>query len=204
MRNPEVLCLSTGSRTGWLARTFLVAALSTDEASSPNNLYGATKIAADKLFVAANTYTQMQETRLAVVRYGYVMGSRGSVVPFFQQKMAAGVPLPINDERRTRFWIRLPKAVQCVVDPFDLMAGGELDVPRIPSMKLVGFVEVISPDYSHRTFRQDDRYVVTPTLAEWGFTTVDGDAAPVGFTYRSNTNDLWLKPIELRAILGIG
>ena len=203
-----------------------VVALSTDKASSPINLYGATKLTADKLFIAANNYAHMQETRLAVVRYGNVMGSRGSVVPFFQQKMAAGEPLPITDERMTRFWITLPKAVQFVVDSFDRMAGGELYVPRIPSMKLVDLVEaiapgyptvtlgirpgeklheeMISPDDSHRTFRQDDRYVVTPTLADWGFTPVDGDAVPVGFSYRSDTNDLWLSPAELRAILGIG
>ncbi len=203
-----------------------VVALSTDKASSPINLYGATKLTADKLFVAANNYAHQQETRLAVVRYGNVMGSRGSVVPYFQQKMAAGEPLPITDERMTRFWITLPKAVQFVVDSFDRMAGGELYVPRIPSMKLVDLVEaiapgyptvtlgirpgeklheeMISPDDSHRTFRQDDRYVVTPTLADWGFTQVEGDAVPVGFSYRSDTNDLWLSPAELRAILGLG
>ncbi len=203
-----------------------VVALSTDKASSPINLYGATKLTADKLFVAGNNYAHAQETRLAVVRYGNVMGSRGSVVPFFQQKVAMGEPLPITDERMTRFWITLPQAVQFVVDSFDRMTGGELYVPRIPSMKLTDLVEaiapgyptvtlgirpgeklheeMISPDDSHRTVRQDDRYVVTPTIAEWGFTPVDGEPVPSGFSYRSDTNDLWLTPEQLRAILGIG
>jgi UDP-N-acetylglucosamine 4,6-dehydratase len=203
-----------------------VVALSTDKASSPINLYGATKLTADKLFIAANNYAHLQETRLAVVRYGNVMGSRGSVVPFFHQKMEAGEPLPITDERMTRFWITLPQAVEFVVDSFERMTGGELYVPRIPSMKLVDLVEAIAPGYptvalgirpgeklheemvspddSHRTFRQDDRYVVTPTLADWGFAPVAGEAVPVGFSYRSDTNDLWLSQSELRALLGIG
>lgn len=203
-----------------------VVALSTDKASSPINLYGATKLTADKLFIAGNNYAHAQQTRLAVVRYGNVMGSRGSVVPFFRQKMAAGEPLPITDERMTRFWITLDQAVSFVVDSFDRMNGGELYVPRIPSMKLTDLIEaiapgyptvtlgirpgeklheeMISPDDSHRTFRQDDRYVVTPTIADWGFTPVEGEQVPVGFSYRSDTNDLWLTQAELRTILGIG
>ncbi|MDO8307687.1 MAG: UDP-N-acetylglucosamine 4,6-dehydratase (inverting) [Actinomycetota bacterium] len=202
-----------------------VVALSTDKASSPINLYGATKLTADKLFVAANHYAHDHETRMSVVRYGNVMGSRGSVVPFFREKMQTGEPLPITDARMTRFWITLPQAVEFVVDSFDRMAGGELYVPRIPSMKLVDLVEaiapgyptvpvgirpgeklheeMISPDDSHRTIRQEDRYVVTPTIADWGFTPVDGEAVPVGFSYRSDTNDLWMTPAELRSILGI-
>ena len=111
-----------------------VVALSTDKASSPINLYGATKLTADKLFISANNYSHMQETRLAVVRYGNVMGSRGSVVPYFRKLVAAGEPLPITDERMTRFWITIEQAVQFVVDSFDAMNGGELYVPRIPSM----------------------------------------------------------------------
>ena len=202
-----------------------VVALSTDKASSPINLYGATKLTADKLFVAANNYSHLQDTRMAVVRYGNVMGSRGSVVPFFQQKIAAGEPLPITDPRMTRFWITLEQAVRFVVDSFDRMGGGELYVPRIPSMNLVDLVaaiapghptvttgirpgeklheEMISPDDSHRTVRQPDRYVVMPTIADWGFTPVEGEPVPVGFSYRSDTNDLWLTPVELRATLGV-
>jgi len=202
-----------------------VVALSTDKASSPINLYGATKLTADKLFVAANNYAHDHSTRMAVVRYGNVMGSRGSVVPFFRAKVEAGEPLPITDPRMTRFWITLDQAVKFVVDSFERMNGGELYVPRIPSMRLMDLVEaiapgqptyetgirpgeklheeMISPDDSHRTVRQDDRYVVMPTIAEWGFTPVDGEPVPQGFSYRSDTNDLWLTPLELRAILGI-
>jgi len=203
-----------------------VVALSTDKASSPINLYGATKLTADKLFVAANNYAHDHSTRMAVVRYGNVMGSRGSVVPFFRAKVEAGEPLPITDPRMTRFWITLDQAVRFVVDSFERMNGGELYVPRIPSMRLMDLVEaiapghatyetgirpgeklheeMISPDDSHRTVRQDDRYVVMPTIAEWGFKPVEGEAVPVGFSYRSDTNDLWMSPAELRAILGLG
>ena len=203
-----------------------VVALSTDKASSPINLYGATKLTADKLFIAGNNYSHMQETRLAVVRYGNVMGSRGSVVPFFRKKMEAGEPLPVTDERMTRFWITIDQAVKFVVNSFDSMNGGELFVPRIPSMKLTDLVEaiapgyptvktgirpgeklheeMISPDDSHRTVRQPNRYVVTPTIAEWGFKPVAGEAVPVGFSYRSDTNDMWMTAAELRTMLGVG
>ncbi len=202
-----------------------VVALSTDKASSPINLYGATKLTADKLFIAANNYSHQQETRLAVVRYGNVMGSRGSVVPYFRKLVAAGEPLPITDERMTRFWITIDQAVQFVVDSFDSLNGGELYVPRIPSMKLTDLVEaiapghptfstgirpgeklheeMISPDDSHRTIRQPDRYVVTPTIAEWGFKPVAGESVPIGFSYRSDTNDRWMSTTELRGILAL-
>lgn len=202
-----------------------VVALSTDKASSPINLYGATKLTADKLFVAANNYAHDHSTRMSVVRYGNVMGSRGSVVPFFQAKIKAGEVLPITDTRMTRFWITLDQAVHFVVDSFDMMSGGELYVPRIPSMRIVDLVqalaqdyptveigirpgeklheEMISPDDSYRTVRQDDRYLVMPTIAEWGFEPVAGEAVHPGFSYRSDTNDLWLSPSELRRILGL-
>ena len=202
-----------------------VVALSTDKASSPINLYGATKLTADKLFIAANNYSHLQETRLAVVRYGNVMGSRGSVVPSFRKLVAAGQPLPITDERMTRFWITIDQAVQFVIDSFDVMNGGELYVPRIPSMKLIDLVqaiapghptfttgirpgeklheEMISPDDSHRTVRQPDRYVVTPTIADWGFKAVKGVPVPAGFSYRSDTNDMWMSAGELRDILDL-
>ena len=191
-----------------------VVALSTDKASSPINLYGATKLTADK-----------QETQLAVVRYGNVMGSRGSVVPFFRERVKTGLPLPITHPDMTRFWITLDQAVQFVVDSFDQMHGGELYVPRIPSMKLTDLVDAIAPGYptevmgirpgekmheemisaddSHRTVRQATRYVVTPTIADWGFTPVEGEPVPQGFSYSSNTNDQWLTPQELRDILGL-
>lgn len=201
-----------------------VVALSTDKASSPINLYGATKLVADKLFVSANHYAAGHETRFAVVRYGNVMGSRGSVIPFFAKLAAEGRSLPITDKRMTRFWITLDQAVRFVVDSFTLMHGGELYVPRIPSMRIVDLAqavapespvheigirpgeklheEMIAPDDSHRTVRLADRYVVMPTIATWGYTPPeDGEPASEGFSYRSDTNDLWLTVDDLRAML---
>ncbi len=201
-----------------------VVALSTDKASSPLNLYGATKLAADKLFQSANHYASGHETRFSVVRYGNVMGSRGSVVPFFKKLADEGKPLPITDHRMTRFWITLPQAVQFVVDSFDLMVGGELYVPRIPSMKLTDLVEAIAPgaktyevgirpgeklheemisqDDSRRTLLLENRYVVLPTIANWGgFVAPTGQSLPDGFAYRSDTNDLWLTATDIQTLL---
>lgn len=200
-----------------------VVALSTDKASSPINLYGATKLTADKLFVGANNYSDAQGADFAVVRYGNVMGSRGSVIPLFRQLAAEGKPLPVTDTRMTRFWITLPQAVKFVVDSFDRMTGGELFVPRIPSMRIMDLIEALAPgaetfeigirpgeklheemisaDDSYRTVRQADRYVVKPTVQEWWFTEPEGDPVPPGFSYRSDTNDLWLTPDELRALI---
>jgi UDP-N-acetylglucosamine 4,6-dehydratase len=201
-----------------------IVALSTDKASSPLNLYGATKLAADKLFQSANHYAAGYETRFSVVRYGNVMGSRGSVIPFFKKLAAEGKPFPITDSRMTRFWITLPQAVQFVVDSFDQMVGGELYVPRIPSMKLIDLVEAIAPgaqtydmgirpgeklheemiseDDSRRTLLLGNRYVVLPTIADWGdFVAPQGDPLPDGFAYRSNTNDLWLSSADIQKLL---
>ncbi|GAA2090444.1 UDP-N-acetylglucosamine 4,6-dehydratase (inverting) [Actinomadura alba] len=201
-----------------------VVALSTDKASSPINLYGATKLVADKLFVSANHYAAGHETRFAVVRYGNVMGSRGSVIPFFARLAAEGRSLPITDKRMTRFWITLDQAVRFVIDSFSLMRGGELYVPRIPSMRIVDLAqavapdspvheigirpgeklheEMIAPDDSHRTVRLSDRYVVMPTIATWGYTPPEGgEPASEGFSYQSDTNDLWLTVDDLRAML---
>ena len=202
-----------------------VVALSTDKASSPLNLYGATKLAADKLFQSANHYASGYETRFSVVRYGNVMGSRGSVIPFFKKLAAEGRPLPVTDPRMTRFWISLPEAVRFVIDSFDLMAGGELYVPRIPSMRIVDLVEAIAPDSptvetgirpgeklheemiseddSRRTLLLGDRYVVLPTVAGWTgwHPPAGGEPVPDGFAYRSNTNDLWLDVAGIRSIL---
>ncbi len=199
-----------------------VVALSTDKASSPINLYGATKLTADKLFVAANNYGAAYNTRFSVVRYGNVMGSRGSVIPFFRSLHEQGLPITITDSRMTRFWITLEQAVQFVVDSFEMMAGGELYVPRIPSMRIVDLAEaiapgspvqeigirpgeklheeMISPDDSRRTVIFPERYVVTPVLAEWGFPDLEGERPPDGFAYRSDSNDLWLSIDELRRI----
>ncbi|MBT2224387.1 UDP-N-acetylglucosamine 4,6-dehydratase (inverting) [Nonomuraea sp. NEAU-A123] len=203
-----------------------VVALSTDKASSPINLYGATKLVADKLFVSANHYAASHVTRFAVVRYGNVVGSRGSVVPFFLRLAEEGGSVPITDKRMTRFWITLDQAVRFVVDSFDLMQGGELYVPRIPSMRLPDLAqalapqcpvyeigirpgeklheEMIGPDDGRRTLRLSDRYVVQPTIATWGYVPPQGgELLPEGFAYRSDTNDRWLSVDDLRAMAAV-
>jgi UDP-N-acetylglucosamine 4,6-dehydratase/5-epimerase len=123
-----------------------VVALSTDKASSPINLYGATKLTADKLFIAANNYSFTYGTSFCVVRYGNVMGSRGSVIPLFKDIAMKGKPLPITDLRMTRFWITIESAVKFVIDSIDMMSGGELYVPKIPSMKIVDLAHAIAPN----------------------------------------------------------
>lgn len=200
-----------------------VVALSTDKASSPINLYGATKLTADKLFISGNHYSYARGTRFSVVRYGNVMGSRGSVIPFFQALADKGEPLPVTDFRMTRFWITLSQAVQFVIDSFEVMDGGELYVPRIPSMKVCDLAEaispgaklvevgmrpgeklheeMISPEDARRTWLQGDRYVVGPTLAEWTFKEPEGARVPDGFYYTSDNNDLWLDTTQLRQML---
>lgn len=201
-----------------------VVALSTDKASSPANLYGATKLTADKLFISSNHYAVEGSTRFSVVRYGNVMGSRGSVIPFFRRLAGAGEPLPITDPRMTRFWITLPQAVDFVISSFDDMSGGELYVPRIPSMHVIDLAKAIAPgtetveigirpgeklheemisaEDARRTVRRDDRYVVQPTLALWGgFSEAAGDPVPEGFSYSSDTNDEWLSIDEIRQML---
>jgi UDP-N-acetylglucosamine 4,6-dehydratase len=198
-----------------------VVALSTDKASSPINLYGATKLCSDRMFVSANHYAAHHVTRFSVVRYGNVMGSRGSVIPVFRDLAAQGKSLPITDKRMTRFWITLPQAVQFVVDSFDLMDGGELYIPRIPSMKVVDLAEavapgsptheigirpgeklheeMIAPDDSRRTLRLGDRYVIMPYVAGWGYEPpADGKPVEDGWAYRSDNNDLWLSVEDLR------
>ena len=201
-----------------------VVALSTDKASSPVNLYGATKLTADKLFISSNHYAVDGGTRFSVVRYGNVMGSRGSVIPFFLNLAASGQPLPITDARMTRFWITLPQAVDFVIDSFADMSGGELYVPRIPSMKVVDLAEAIAPgaplvdigirpgeklheemistEDARRTVKRTDRYVVQPTLAMWGgFKESAGESVPEDFAYTSDNNDQWLDVPQLRAML---
>ena len=204
-----------------------VVALSTDKASSPINLYGATKLTADKLFVNGNHYAAAYETRFSVVRYGNVMGSRGSVIPYFRKLAEAGESLPITDLRCTRFFITLPQAVRLVVDSFDTMTGGELYVPRIPSMKVTDLAqaiapgakmhdvglrpgeklheEMISPDEGRRALMLEDRYVVQPDLGSWGWTPPAG-AVPVadGFVYRSDKNDQWYTREQIAEIVAAG
>ncbi len=200
-----------------------VVALSTDKASSPINLYGATKLTADKLFIAANNYSFSYGTTFSVVRYGNVMGSRGSVIPFFTALATEGKPLPLTDLRMTRFWISIDAAVRFVLSSLELMSGGELYVPRIPSMKLIDLAkavdptakvveigmrpgeklheEMISADDSRRTFITGDRYIVTPVVAEWGYKEPDGQRMPEGVAYQSNTNDLWMNEEEIREFI---
>ena len=200
-----------------------VVALSTDKASSPINLYGATKLTADKLFVAANNYSHSYGTIFSVVRYGNVMGSRGSVIPFWKKLAEEGQPLPITDLRMTRFWISIDQAVQFVLNSLEIMNGGELYVPRIPSMRIVDLAaavapqaelveigmrpgeklheEMISSDDSRRTIIQNNRLVVTPVVAEWGYTTPNGDFMEEGKAYQSNTNDLWMSEEQIRDFL---
>ena len=201
-----------------------VVALSTDKASSPVNLYGASKLCSDKLFVAGNHYAGAQDTRFAVVRYGNVVGSRGSVVPLFRRLAATGT-LPITDTRMTRFWITLPQAVQFVIDSFDHMRGGEVFIPRIPSTTITDLATAIAPEVkievigirpgeklheemisendAHRTYKLPDRYVIAPLLAEWDASDLAAGADPVAddFSYRSDTNEWFLNVEEIQALL---
>ncbi|MGE7752402.1 UDP-N-acetylglucosamine 4,6-dehydratase (inverting) [Lysinibacillus fusiformis] len=199
-----------------------VIALSTDKACSPVNLYGATKLASDKLFVAANAYVGDKKTSFAVVRYGNVVGSRGSVVPFFKKMKSKGV-LPITDERMTRFWITLEQGVQFVLDNLERMHGGEIFVPKIPSMKVVDLAKAIAPecdieivgirpgeklheamimeDDARHTVEYDSYYVIQPEFPFWSSKFAeDGKKLPGGFEYTSNKNVDWLTIEELRTL----
>ncbi len=201
-----------------------VIALSTDKASSPINLYGASKLCSDKLFVAGNHYASGSGTRFAVVRYGNVMGSRGSVIPLFQRLAASG-RLPITDTRMTRFWITLPQAVEFVVKSLDRMRGGEIFVPRIPSISIVDLAraiaptaqldvvgirpgeklheEMISEDDARRTTAYDDHFVIRPLLAGWEKQVPrdGGTEVSEGFAYRSDTNEWRLASDQVHELL---
>lgn len=202
-----------------------VIALSTDKAASPINLYGATKLASDKLFVAGNSYAGNKETRFAVVRYGNVVGSRGSVVPFFKKLKENGeTVLPITDERMTRFWITLEQGVQFVIDNLERMKGGEIFIPKIPSMTVTDLAEAIAPeceikivgirpgeklheamineDDARQTLEYDTYYVIQPEFPWWSEEYSNGGKPlPEGFTYISNVNDHWLTVDELRELV---
>jgi UDP-N-acetylglucosamine 4,6-dehydratase len=205
-----------------------VIALSTDKAANPINLYGATKLASDKLFVAANNMAGGARTRFSVVRYGNVVGSRGSVVPFFKQLLADGVQeLPVTDIRMTRFWISIAEAIAFVEKNFARMQGGEIFIPKIPSVRITDLVEAMAPgmpmrivgirpgeklheimcpsDDSHLTLSFDDYYVIRPTITfvvQVDFFTnalgETGQAVPQGFEYSSGTNPHFLDVEELR------
>lgn len=200
-----------------------VIALSTDKASSPINLYGATKLTADKLFTAANVYGTNSHTFFSVVRYGNVMGSRGSIIPLFKELAAKGMEIPITDKRMTRFWITLDQAVSFVQEAFREMNGGELFVPRIPSMRITDLAtalapdsnikeigirpgeklheEMISADDSRRTVKQKNRYVISPISPEWSYLEPSGEKLPEGFSYKSDTNDLWLTIDDIKNLV---
>jgi UDP-N-acetylglucosamine 4,6-dehydratase len=204
-----------------------VIALSTDKAASPINLYGASKLASDKLFVAANNITGSANTRFSVVRYGNVLGSRGSVLPYFQKLINEGASsLPITDEHMTRFWITLQEGVDFVLKNFQRMHGGETFVPKIPSMKMTDMALAIAPTLeqhnigirpgeklhevmcpqndAHLTIEFNDHYVIQPTIQ---FTQkVDfsknalgevGKKVECGFEYSSDKNTHWLTHDEL-------
>ncbi len=208
-----------------------VIALSTDKAANPINLYGATKLASDKLFVAANNITGGKETRFSVVRYGNVVGSRGSVVPFFKKLLANGAKeLPITDEQMTRFWITLQEGVNFVLKNFERMQGGEIFIPKIPSMKITDLADALAPnlpkkiigirpgeklhevmvpkDDSHLTLEFEDHYVIEPTIqfaTKVDFSTnalgEKGKRVELGFEYSSNTNKEWLTKEQLLTML---
>lgn len=201
-----------------------VIALSTDKAANPINLYGATKLCSDKLFISGNSYASRHDTCFSVVRYGNVVGSRGSVIPFFVKQRETGV-LPITDPRMTRFWITLEQGVNFVLDCLERMVGGELFVPKIPSMNIMDLAKAIAPeckteivgirpgeklhevmiprDDARNTLEFDSYLIIQPVFDSWQerFNNRDGKPVPEGFKYSSDTNTLWLTVEELKEIL---
>jgi UDP-N-acetylglucosamine 4,6-dehydratase (inverting) len=204
-----------------------VVALSTDKASSPINLYGATKLASDKLFVAGNSYTGAHNTAFSVVRYGNVMGSRGSVIPFFMSIRAKGV-LPITDERMTRFMISLEQGVELVWHAFNDMEGGEIYVKKIPSMKMTELAKVVAPDAEQKivgirpgeklheqmisaedsffTYEYSDYFKILPAINNWGNCVKrikDGKKVEEGFIYSSDNNTEWMANEQLKSWINL-
>jgi UDP-N-acetylglucosamine 4,6-dehydratase len=203
-----------------------VVALSTDKAASPINLYGATKLCSDKLFVAANSLAGDNGTRFAVVRYGNVWGSCGSVVPFFQKQAATGT-LPITDPEMTRFIITLDQGVAFVIKAFETMAGGEVFVPKIPSTRILDIARAVAPhcktkiigirpgeklhecmipaDEAKQTIEFDDHFVIEPAFRNWTDQRpkylAQGNRCPDGFCYSSDVNDHWLSIEQLRSMI---
>jgi UDP-N-acetylglucosamine 4,6-dehydratase/5-epimerase len=201
-----------------------VLALSTDKAVNPINLYGATKLCAEKLFVHANAYSKPGGTLFANVRYGNVIGSRGSVIPLFQQQRETG-KITITDKNMTRFWITLQKGVEFVITSIEMMRGGEVFVPKIPSMNIMDLAQAIAPeceiaftgirpgekmheallgvDEARHARDAGDRYVVTPMLDWWLFNPDEiGTELPEGFHYTSENNQQWLSVDDLRVMSG--
>jgi UDP-N-acetylglucosamine 4,6-dehydratase/5-epimerase len=203
-----------------------VLALSTDKAVNPVNLYGATKLAAEKLFVQSNFYAGDKVTRLSCTRYGNVVGSRGSVVPVFIQQRNNGGTLTITDERMTRFWISLEQGVRFVISCLEQMRGGEVFVPKIPSTTITDLANVVAPqahvqitgirpgeklhevliseDEARTAVELDDRYVVMPSMDLWtigDYWQCQGRPLADGFRYASNTNPEWLNVEQIRAMV---
>jgi UDP-N-acetylglucosamine 4,6-dehydratase/5-epimerase len=198
----------------------LTIALSSDKAVNPVNLYGATKLCAEKIVTQGNTYAADSPARFSSVRYGNVVGSRGSVIPLFKAQAQSGV-LTITDARMTRFWITLEQAVDFVIDSLGRMGGGEIFVPSLPSMRVADIAEALAPkaeqrvigirpgekiheilltgDEARHSYEVSNGYVVLPELASWPLRTVEG-GKPVepGFEYSSDTNERWLNVEELR------
>jgi len=202
-----------------------VVALSTDKAVNPVNLYGATKLCSDKLFVAANSYSVYHKTKFSLVRYGNVVGSRGSVVPRFLEMRKTGT-LPITDPRMTRFWITLEQAVLFVLDSFDRMDGGEIFVPKIPSMNIMDLARAIAPECkteivgirsgeklhevmvaeedARNTREYDEYFVIYPQFHEWATSPrMGGKPCPDNFRYSSDNNTQWLNENQLKTMLGL-
>ncbi len=202
-----------------------VIALSTDKASSPINLYGATKLVSDKLFIAANNITGKRKTKFSVVRYGNVIGSRGSVIPFFKQLVADGAnELPITDDKMTRFMITLDHGVNFVLDNFKIMHGGEIFIPKIPSIKITDLATAIAPNLPYKiigiragekmhevmiaiddkVIEFDNYYIITPTISFNHFIDYSinakgekGKDIGIGFEYNSLSNNQWIDSSEL-------
>lgn len=200
-----------------------VVALSTDKASAPANLYGATKLVSDKIFIAGNSYVGGDSTRFAVVRYGNVMGSRGSVIPFFLSIRDTGV-LPITDNRMTRFMISLEQGVELVWHAFDDMEGGEIYVKKIPSMKVTDIAQIVAPDARQDvvgirpgeklheqmiseedaafTYSYPEHFKILPAIHNWGDSVLrikDGTKVPEGFSYTSDNNPEWMSADSLQS-----
>jgi UDP-N-acetylglucosamine 4,6-dehydratase len=196
-----------------------VVALSTDKACNPVNLYGATKLCAEKLFTAGNAYATGMKARFCSVRYGNVVGSRGSVIPLYREKRKTGV-LPVTDERMTRFWITLDEGVNMVLSALDVMRGGETFVPKIASMRVIDLAKAIAPDCKiklvgirpgeklHEVLMTEDEsgravdlgpfYLIKPNFAWWDPKWFPGKPLAENFRYASDTNDHWLTAAELR------
>jgi UDP-N-acetylglucosamine 4,6-dehydratase len=203
-----------------------VLAISTDKATNPVNLYGATKLCAEKLFVQGNSYSGDGGCRFSCARYGNVVGSRGSVIPLFLEQRQNGT-VAVTDTRMTRFWITLPQGVDFVLHCLDIMHGGEIFVPKLPSMRIMDLAGAVAPgcevrvtgirlgekvhealvseDEAHHTIEYDDLYVIKP-LHPWASKDqwADGKALPKGFRFSSDTNSRWLSADELRGFIGEG